>query len=47
MFVSADGNNTTGALSPASQSQDLAQQVRDNDGILLEMNERLTCQHIL
>ena len=34
MFTSADGNNAVGALSPASQSQDLAQQVRDNEGIV-------------
>ena len=32
MFTSAEGNNATGALSPASQSQDLALQVRDNEG---------------
>ena len=34
MFTSADGNNAAGVLSPASQSQDLAQQVCDNEGIV-------------
>ena len=45
MFASADGT-TQLVPSPASQSQDSAQQVVTMRA-LLEMNERLTCQHIL
>jgi len=34
MFANSDGNTTAGNLSPASWSQESAQQVHDNEGIV-------------